>query len=402
MEDVIHTQQATIFDAFSHNQYRLSAILNWAISSLIQKPATALMCCDKNNISSCFAIESGFDVMQFASAAAVKQSGFWLWEQNNFLGYETVFLNNSYLDSVLAPRVEAGFEQLGMAAKKIRQVPVDDFLGGIKQVSWIHCSYAEVLLILKGAKARISSDKPVLTFSANALNANIAALQDICSELDYCLYNSRLEPVSRAVSHLSSGTLMFALPVGSPLYPKLVSLLGFEQACKAVIGSKHAPELIKRYYLTLLGNQSKGSELLRRYLFSDNQIVLLKNLCNKDIYPREGSDEHFWHWTGPNNDALIQLCIPAPGQYFFRIHTGDLPFGHEQNRAAVFINGRAVFFGDINDLHIFEFAYDFASLDFSEHAWMTISVANMREVEGKKMGVAIQKIEMYVPGDELL
>jgi hypothetical protein len=402
MVEPVVLKQPIFFDALSRNPYRLNALLYWAISSLIHKPATAIMCCDKNSTAAHFALESGFDVMSFTSVANIKQNGFWMWEQCRALGYENVLLNDKCLKSVLSARVEAGFEQLGATEQTIRQVTIDDFFAAVKEVSWIHCAYTEVAQILQGAKERILADKPVLSFNAKVVAGNLESLFILCRKLGYRLYDSCLFPIEHSAENIANITTIIALPINSDFHPKLVALLKFDSRLPNDLNARQKAELIKRYYLSLVGYQSKASILLRTYLFSDNQILLLDKLCTKSIYPREVNSEAYWHWTGPSEESLVQLCIPASGQYFFRMHTGDLPSSTLQVRAAIFINGRNVFLGDVSSQEIIEFAYDFSNVDFSEQALMTISLAKTVNIDGKIMGLCLHKIEMYVPGDELL
>ena len=66
-------------DLLKPNPLRLSAIMYWAISSVIKCPKTALICGNKQSMASKFAEQSGFDTINVLPKSLLQQYGFWIY-----------------------------------------------------------------------------------------------------------------------------------------------------------------------------------------------------------------------------------------------------------------------------------------------------------------------------------
>jgi hypothetical protein len=384
------------------NPYRLNAILYGVLSSVVNKPATAIMCCDHNSPATKFAAKAGFDLMQFASMSLLKRHGFWLWEQSQSFAYQPNLLNDRLLKSVVKPRVEAGFGQLAHPQQHIEQIVIDNHLAGLKEVSWIHCAYPEVINILSGARKRILTDQPVITLSAEAAHASACQLQSLMDDLAYCLYDCNLNLVDATEQAESGDMMLIALPAKSLLHAALVAILDLKQNFAAINDSGLVAEEVKRYYLSLVSKHFRSNLLLRTYLFSDNHVLNLSEHCSDGLYPPESDGEETWQWTGPGKQTKVQLCIPAPGQYFFRLYTGYLPANQQQKIIAIFMDGVNVFWGNIEPEQVIEFAVNYSNKMITEHAVLSIAVDELTNVDSKQLGICIRKIELYFPIEEML
>ncbi|MFT2091641.1 hypothetical protein [Paraglaciecola sp. 2405UD69-4] len=393
---------STIYQAIENNQYHISSILNWAISLIIHKPTTAIVCGGTQSMMATFASQAGFDLMFFADEAKLKRHGFWYWDEAVTYGFEKYLLGNENTEYRITPRVEAGFEQLSHLPEAISKVTFDEQYAGIKHVSWIHIAYINSIDILRGLKKRIKHDLPIVTLSSIAIRQSFSEYRVFFSELDYILYDSKLAPINDSDSDCLTSAMLVAIPLESNFQKLLCTATKFSDQIVDAHSSEYHAELIKRYYSSLLTYETKSTKLLESCLFADNQSIDLQTLIAKGLHPIERSGETSWRWTGAARQSIIQLPIPSAGYYFFRIHLGDLPGGLESNVASIFIDGKQVAFEKVYSGAIIEFGVTFAVEGFEENAMLLIETEKRITINGKTMGLAVVQIEVFVPKDELL
>jgi hypothetical protein len=392
----------SIYQSIECNHLRVTAILAWAISTVIQKPSTAVFCADKNSIAAKFASFAGFDTLYFASNDQVKRQGFWLWEQAKVAQYEDYLLDNEAINYTLSPRVEAGFEGLAKHPVQIQQVRFDEQYSAIKQLSLMHIAYVNAPAILRGSIDRIVKDKPIITLSGLATKNAVDEYIEIFDEAGYLLYGSDLQVISSRDDSKSATSFWFALPKETDYLRVIAGLIRFEQNLPAAKNDKHHAELIKRYYKSLLSYSTKSSELLESVLFGEQIHVPLEHIICDGLHDVEYDSDGMWRWTGKSRQSMINMCIPAPGNYFFRIHLADLPGDMESNVVAGFLEGKQVIFEEVYSGSVIEFAENFDVQTFNENVTLTLETENLADIYGKRMGISISNIEFYASGDELL
>ncbi|MDO6691923.1 hypothetical protein Q4574_01445 [Aliiglaciecola sp. 3_MG-2023] len=393
--------QATIYQAIECNHYHVSAVLNWAISLVINKPTTAIVCANQHSMMAGFAAQAGFDLMYYADESKLKRYGFWYWNESRSFGYEQYLLGDENLEYHMTPRVEAGFEQLSHSPEKIRKVRFDEQYFAVKHVSWVHIAYDNVLAILKGLSNRINQDLPVVTLSGKAISASIKEYKTYFSGLGYVIYDSGLQPLDESNEIWRSSTMLIAIPAHSNVLDLLTKATKFSNVLNYANTDRHQAEHIKRYYLSLLNYETKSTRLLESCLFADNNNVPLDTFFSKGLHPLERYENQQWRWSGAARQSIIQLAIPAAGYYFLRIHLGDLPNSLESNLVSVFLNGKQVAFESVYSGSVIEFGVNFEPVGFDENAILVLETDKLVTIDGKTMGIAINKLEMFVPKDEL-
>ncbi|MFT6909093.1 MAG: hypothetical protein ACJAS1_005801 [Oleiphilaceae bacterium] len=385
------------------NALRTKAIFYWGISVVTRQPGIAIMCCDKSSLAAQFADKAGFDVMHFASKTMLGENGFWYWEQRRRLGYEPYFLADRSCDSRISSRVEAGFENLALSTLFVKQRRLDEQYSTLKKVGWIHCSYSNALEVILGSRLLIERDLPVISVTSYRSNTSVAALIEAFSSFGYSLYDTTLQPLNVDLDvAIGNYNEFVALPNNSKVLAQLQSLLRFDFPLTPKLNSENYAADIKRYYLSLCNLLTRNKSLLKSFLFSNNQVFSIEQLVHKNFYSAEGNQEYNYCWTGPETDSLIYLNIPSPGQYHIRIVTADLPGTVTSSEVKVFAYGVLVYSDNIMSNAIIEFDVLIEGTKFSEELCLTLCSSELININGKSMGISIQKIEVYWVEEELI
>ncbi|GAA0856842.1 hypothetical protein [Aliiglaciecola litoralis] len=393
----------TIGQVIGNNSYRLKALLNWAVVNQLDSSDVVVMCADRNSLAAQFALDAGLNTLHFASSGEFSRYGFWYWQACLDVGYQDVILAGDEADLILQAKVQAGFSELAHPRVSIRQRTLDSHLASAKKIGWLHCAHAQAAELLQGGEQVLTRDKPIITLTAQALNTAGQSLLNVIEKLDYQLFSSSLNLISDLNDLNTNQHYALAIPRSdSATIEKLKTILCFTDPLHYENGTAQRSELIKRYYMHILNYHSAGKSFLKHCLFSDNHVKNLDLTPTRNLYPREGGRDHCWHWTGPEKESSIQLCLPSSGYFHFRLKFDALPAGMTENKVRIFLDGQQVAYETIVESSVIEFSGNFAAHGFKENVMLVIGTENMLEIDHKRIGVAINKLEMYVPQDDLL
>jgi hypothetical protein len=389
-------------DLLRSNQLRLAAIMYWAISSVINRPKTALICGNKQSMASKFAERAGFDTVNVLPKSLVQHYGFWIYERAISLGYEPNILAETSRDNMLLSKVMAGFNDLGKAPVLIKQRSIDEQYSRLHKLDWLHIEDTSPDLLLAGCIKLLGRDKPIVTLN-NVLNrVSSEAVMAILTECGYLCFSYTLEQVDldvMAVVGVPSAWVCIHQEDKALQTIRNITSFDTDLAVHSHLGSR--VDIIKGYYNSLVDYKTQAQNMLKEYLFSDNQIIDIDAQLVNGFYAQEHSHDAKWNWSGPSAESKILLPIEAAGQYYFRTSVYSLPQQVASLPLYVFVDGEIR--ASIEIERDCEIAFDFTITKGTEVSAVEVlfCIPGTVHIDGKSLGFSINKIELYFKENEL-
>ena len=389
-------------DLLKSTPLRSAAIMYWAISSVIKRPKTALICGDKQSMVSQFAEQSGFDTINVLPKLLLQRYGFWIYDRAMTLGYEPTILANVSRDIKLATKVMAGFNNLGKDPLLIKQRTIDEQYIGLHKLDWLHIEDTSPDLLIEGGTTLLCRDKPIITLN-NALDLDTSkAVMSILKQYGYQCFNHLLESIDLDNKEGNDFTSAWVcIHEDDVALQAIINITGFnnELVINSYLGSK--VDIVKGYYDSLIVYKTLGQHVLSSYLMSDYRIVDIDALLVESFYGQEHDNDAKWNWSGPSSESKILLPIEASGQYHIKASIYSLPQQVQSLPCYVFVDGKLSASDEIKSGE--DIAFDFTVTQNSDSPSVEVlfCIPNTVNIDGKYLGFSIDKIELYFKENEL-
>jgi hypothetical protein len=389
-------------DLLRSNPLKLAAIMYWAISSVINRPKTALICGNKQSMASKFAEQSGFDTINVLPKSLLQRYGFWIYDRAISLGYEPSILAEASRDSMLLSKVMAGFSDLGQAPRLIKQRTIDEQYSGLHKLDWLHIEDTSPDLLLAGCVGLLGRDKPIITLN-NVLNAaSSEAVMALLKKCGYQCFSHTLELIdldAKAGDCFPSAWVCIHQADKALQTIRTITSFDTDLAINNGLGSR--VDIIKGYYNSLIDYKTQAKNMLEEYLFSDNQIIEIDTQLVDGFYAQEHSHDDKWNWSGPSSESKILLPIEAAGQYHFSTSVYSLPHQVASLPLYVFVDGEIR--ASIEIERNCEIAFDFTITQGTEVSAVEVlfCIPSIVQINGRRLGFSLNKIELYFKENEL-
>lgn len=386
-------------DLVKLNPLRLAAIIYWAISSVIQRPKTALICGNKQSMASKFAEQSGFDSINILPKSLLRHYGFWIYDKAVALGYEPIISAEVSRDAMLVSKVMAGLDDLGKEPLLIKQRTIDEQYSALHKLDWLHIEDTSPHLLLAGSVNLLGRDKPIVSLK------NVTSGKEVMTILEengYLCFDHTLELIEadlKIVDRIPSAWV--CIHKEDSALETIRNITSFDTELAMNTHGTNKVDIIKGYYYSLLSYKTLSQNILQGYLFCDNEIIDIDVQLADGFYAQEQSDGVKWNWSGPSSESKILLPIEAPGQYHFRAPIYALPQQLKSLPLHIFVDGEL---RTSNEISLEEgIVFDFTILPNSNVSVVEVlfCVPSTVNTDGKRLGFSINKIELYFRENEL-
>ena len=389
-------------DLLKPNPWRLAAIMYWAISSVIKRPKSALICANKQSMAAKFAEAAGFDVVNILPKALLQNYGHWIYERAMMLGYESTVCADVSRDAMLISRVTAGFSDMGKAPLLVKQRTIDEQYSGLQKLDWLHIEDDCPQLLLSGSLSLLDRDKPIVTLANIVSNDALSNSLVILTAHGYQCFDHTLERIDASAPALDViCSALLCIHQNDSALETIRNITGFDVDVSLNNPLASQAESIKRYYNSLLNYKTSTQKLLSRYLFGEHQLIDIDAQLIQGFYPQEHHDDDKFNWSGPLTESTMLLAIDAVGQYHVRAPIYYVPEQLQSLPLYVFVDGQLRASADIKENP--EIAFDFTVAQKSSCGVVEVlfCIPHTVNIDGRNIGFSFSNIELYFKESEL-
>lgn len=377
-----NTVEAPLALAAARHNINLDVLVTSAFLRSLPQLGEVVLATIPQSIIAILAGAAGANVTYVMNKNLCDQHGLAFFEASKAAGVEPVCFDTSPMNVELLPKVQAGFEGLGVLPQRLAITTPDRYLSSRVKVSWLALDKLS-LSILEVAEYTVQQHKPLISGFVSPENAD-----------DVVKWSKRNN------YHSVTNTLASLNPTNAATYCWLVPSTEILQSVGALVGTHVSPVNAKlpmamvaqQAWPTLTETNDGLAHQTLDYLLHRRRWYCLDKLLNIGLYPMETDGDSFWRWVGANGVRLF-LPLRASGHYILSFNVFSVVEGLENATIRCFINGRLKTTQEVTTGTTVNIPY-FAETDGSLAELFIVSEQKIK-IADRALSIAISELTVY-------